>query len=86
MSGRWPTRLEKLRERRDKLSGAPTLEEEVTIELETRRRELEEAQGQLEARRTEWVRDRQEAETKLQTLADAVQRSAAAARAADRGR
>ena len=28
----------------------------------------EEAQGQLEARRTEWVRDRQEAETKLQAL------------------
>jgi exonuclease SbcC len=60
--------LDRLRERRETLSNAPALEEEVTIELETRRRELEEAQGQLEARRTEWVRDRQEAETKLQTL------------------
>jgi exonuclease SbcC len=60
--------LEKLRERHDKLASAPTLEEEVTIELETRRKELEEAQGQLEARRTAWVRDRQEAETKRQTL------------------
>jgi DNA repair protein SbcC/Rad50 len=60
--------LTRLRERRVKLDAAPALEEEVTIELETRRRELEEALGQLEARRTEWVRDRQEAETKLQAL------------------
>jgi exonuclease SbcC len=60
--------LTRLRERRAKLDPAPALEEEVTVELETRRRELEEAQGQLEARRTEWVRDRQEAETKLQAL------------------
>ncbi len=46
----------------------PALEEEVTLALEARRRELEETQGHLEARRTEWVRDRQEAETKLQAL------------------
>ena len=57
-----------MRERRAKLETAPALEEEVTIELETRRRDVEEAQGQLEARRTEWVRDRQEADTKLQSL------------------
>ncbi len=60
--------LARLRERRVRLETAPSLEEEVTIELETRRRELEDAQGELEARRTEWVRDRQEAETKLQAL------------------
>jgi DNA repair protein SbcC/Rad50 len=60
--------ITRLRERRVKLDPAPALEEEVTVELETRRRELEDAQGQLEARRTEWVRDRQEAETKLQSL------------------
>jgi exonuclease SbcC len=58
----------RLRERRAHLETAPALEEEVTIELETRRREHEETQGELEARRTEWVRDRQEAETKLQAL------------------
>ena len=60
--------LDRLRERHAALTASSALEEEVTIELETRRRELEDAQGQLEARRTEWVRDRQEAETKLQTL------------------
>lgn len=60
--------LARLRERRSKLEAAPAREEEVTIELETRRRELEDALGQLEARRTEWVRDRQEAETKLEAL------------------
>jgi exonuclease SbcC len=58
----------RLKERREKAEGAPALEEEVTLELETRRRELEETLGQLEARRTEWVRDRQEAETKRQAL------------------
>ncbi len=60
--------LARLRERRSRLETAPALEEEVTLSLEARRRELEEALGQLEARRTEWVRDRQEAETKLQAL------------------
>ena len=37
--------LGRLRERREKLEPAPALEEEVTLELETRRTELEEAQG-----------------------------------------
>ncbi len=60
--------LARLRERRGTLEPAPALEEEVTLALEARRGELEETQGQLEARRTEWVRDRQEAETKLQAL------------------
>ncbi len=60
--------LVQLRARREKVENAPALEEEVTVELETRRRELEETQGELEARRTEWVRDRQEADTKLQSL------------------
>ena len=60
--------LLRLRERRATLDAAPPLEEEVTLALEARRRELEETQGELEAQRTEWVRDRQEAETKLQAL------------------
>jgi exonuclease SbcC len=56
--------LRRLRERREKIEAAPTLEEEVTLELERKRAALEQIQGELEARRTEWVRDRQEAETK----------------------
>jgi exonuclease SbcC len=57
-----------LRERRDRVARAPQLEEEVTEKFERKRRELEEAEGSLEARRTEWVRDRQEAETKRDAL------------------
>lgn len=60
--------LARLRERREKIATAPKLEEEVTVLLEAKRQELEEIEGQLEARRTEWVRDRQEAETKRQAL------------------
>ena len=56
--------LRRLRERRVKIETAPTLEEEVTLELEQRRAMLELVEGELEAKRTEWVRDRQEAETK----------------------
>ncbi|HUQ45421.1 MAG TPA: SMC family ATPase [Gemmatimonadaceae bacterium] len=54
----------RLRERRARLETAPALEEEVTLELEQGRALLELVQGELEAKRTEWVRDRQEAETK----------------------
>jgi exonuclease SbcC len=60
--------LARLRERREKLASSPQLEEEVTEGLEGKRRALEDAMGELEARRTEWVRDRQEAETKRDAL------------------
>ncbi|MGH7662970.1 MAG: AAA family ATPase [Gemmatimonadaceae bacterium] len=60
--------LSRLADRRTRIDTAPQLEEEVTEALEQRRRELEEAEGALEARRTEWVRDRQEAETRRQAL------------------
>jgi exonuclease SbcC len=59
-----------LRERRERIETAPALEEEVTIELEQRRAMLELVEGELEAKRTEWVRDRQEAETKRRALLD----------------
>jgi exonuclease SbcC len=59
-----------LRERRERIETAPALEEEVTIELEQRRAMLELVEGELEAKRTEWVRDRQEAETKRHALLD----------------
>ncbi|HEY4659317.1 MAG TPA: SMC family ATPase, partial [Gemmatimonadaceae bacterium] len=60
--------LEELREQRTRVQAAPSLEEQVTVDLEARRRALEETQGQLELRRTEWVRDRQEAETRRNAL------------------
>lgn len=60
--------LAALRADQEAKSGAPELEERVTVDLETRRRQLEEAQGKLELRRTEWVRDRQEAETRRNAL------------------
>ena len=60
--------LHKLRQRRQKVETAPKLNHEVSAALEERREELELVDGQLEARRTEWVRDRQEAETKRQSL------------------
>ena len=56
------------RERRTRIESAPQAEEEVTIALEARRREVEATLGRLEALRTEWVRDRQEAETKRDAL------------------
>jgi exonuclease SbcC len=60
--------LTRLRERRARIFNAPVLEEEATIAVEAKRKELEESLGRLEARRTEWVRDRQEAETKRDAL------------------
>jgi exonuclease SbcC len=60
--------LDRLRARHTVIEKAPAQEEEVTLELEKKRAELEDAQGDLEARRTEWVRDRQDADTKLRDL------------------
>ena len=60
--------LARLYERHARLETAPAMEEEVTLELERQRAELERVQQLLETRRTEWVRDKQEAETKLQEL------------------
>jgi exonuclease SbcC len=56
------------RERRQRLSAAPQAEEDVTVQLEAKRREVEETLGKLEGLRTEWVRDTQEAETKRDAL------------------
>ncbi|MFL5613271.1 MAG: AAA family ATPase [Gemmatimonadaceae bacterium] len=60
--------LGRLRERRAKIEAAPGLEEQVTTELAEKRRELQGADEELEVKRTDWVRDRQEAETKLEAL------------------
>ncbi len=60
--------LVRLRDRRAKLENAPTLETEIDAALVAKRADFEATDGLLEARRTEWVRDRQEAETKRQSL------------------
>ncbi len=60
--------IDRLKARHKEIESAPAQEEEVTLELEKKRSELEDAQGELEARRTEWVRDRQDADTKLRDL------------------
>ncbi|HEY0972312.1 MAG TPA: SMC family ATPase [Gemmatimonadales bacterium] len=60
--------LERLRERREKLAQAPELERATTAELAEVKAALESAEREMDERRTEWVRDRQEAETKRQAL------------------
>ena len=60
--------LARLHERLAKLETAPELERVATQELEQRRDELRRAELDVEQRRTEWVRDHQEAETKLKAF------------------
>jgi len=60
--------IARLEERHEKIERAPGLEEEATVELETKRADLETTQGTLEAKRTEWVRAKQEADTKRKAL------------------
>ena len=62
--------LARLRERRARIESAPRHETETQGQLEEKREELEALDGRLEAARTDWVRDRQEAETRRQTLRD----------------
>ncbi len=57
-----------LREQREGLAREVALATAATINLEESRRVHEETHGKLEARRTEWVRDRQEVETRLRAL------------------
>jgi exonuclease SbcC len=60
--------VRQMREHRARIETAPAREEEVTLELERMRAMLELVEGELEAKRTEWVRDRQEADTKRAAL------------------
>ena len=62
--------LAKLRERHAKIDTAPTLELEVTQQLADARAELDRVQIEFERLHTDWVRDKQEAETKRQALVD----------------
>ncbi|HUQ20217.1 MAG TPA: SMC family ATPase [Gemmatimonadaceae bacterium] len=60
--------IDKLNARLASMKNAPADEEAVTEQLEKKRSELEDVQGSLEAKRTAWVRDRQDAETKRNNL------------------
>jgi len=60
--------LARLTDRQARVATAPALEAETVAELERGRQALGEVEAALEARRTEWVRDRQEAETKMDAL------------------
>lgn len=60
--------LDALREKLRVLTESAGSESDTEVQLERKRRELEVVHGQLEARRTEWIRDRQQAETKLDEL------------------
>ena len=62
--------LARLRERRAKIETAPELEAAAAAELEQKREELRRVEADVEQRRTEWVRDHQEAETKLKAFRD----------------
>jgi exonuclease SbcC len=62
--------LAKLRDRRVKIETAPVLELEMTTQLTEARVELERVQAEFERLQTDWVRDKQEAETKRQALVD----------------
>ncbi len=53
-----------------KLDTAPGLERKYAAELEQLRARRAEAEGELEESKTTWLRDRQDAETKLQTYRD----------------
>jgi exonuclease SbcC len=58
----------RLNERAQKLETAPTLEQDTQQQLATSRASLVAAEQTLERERTSWVRDRQEAETRLEAL------------------
>jgi exonuclease SbcC len=60
--------LARLRERRSKIEGAPALEIAAAEALSQERAALEVTQGQFETAQTDWVRDKQEAETKRGAL------------------
>jgi len=60
--------IAQLRERASKIEVTPALETEVAASLKQARESLDETQRSLEAAQTDWVRDKQEAETKRQAL------------------
>src|SRR5262249_47455595 len=64
--------LERLRERRTQIETAPALESEGAAVLAAARVELETVNRDFQSAHTDWVRDAQEAETKLKSLREQV--------------
>src|SRR5690606_23067298 len=62
--------LERSADRLARLEQAPVLLERYAEELEALRAEHRQAHGELDERKTAWLRDRQDAETKLQSFRD----------------
>ena len=60
--------IAQLRERASKIEFTPAVETEVATSLKQSRESLDETQRALEAAQTDWVRDKQEAETKRHAL------------------
>jgi exonuclease SbcC len=60
--------LARREERRALVATAPALEEELTTQLEAARRAWQDTEQRFERAQTDWVRDRQEAETKRDAL------------------
>jgi exonuclease SbcC len=69
-SAAWQEELGRLRARLATIDNAPTVEIEVAAALKTARADLDETQRLFEIAQTDWVRDKQEAETKRQALRD----------------
>jgi exonuclease SbcC len=62
--------IARLDERISKIETAPSLEPDVTQQLSQARTELEQTQREFEDAQGDWIRDKQEAETKRQALLD----------------
>ncbi|HET7372571.1 MAG TPA: SMC family ATPase [Gemmatimonadaceae bacterium] len=62
--------IARLDERISKIETAPSLEPDVTQQLAQARTELEQTQREFEDAQGDWIRDKQEAETKRQSLLD----------------
>ncbi|MGE5730396.1 MAG: SbcC/MukB-like Walker B domain-containing protein, partial [Gemmatimonas sp.] len=62
--------IARLDERISKIETAPSLEPDVTQQLAQARAELEQTQREFEDAQGDWIRDKQEAETKRQSLLD----------------
>ena len=64
--------LKAMRERRTELETTPKIEKEVLATLERGRTALQQAEKKSEALRIEWERDKQEVNTKLESLAKSI--------------
>lgn len=60
--------LDRFRERRGRIQGSPEQERELSVNLAARKAELVDAEGRAAVLRTQWIQDRQEADTKLESL------------------